>query len=158
MNNVERSVDLFAQGMTCSQAVLSVFGEPYGLDLDMVTKLGRPLGGGIGHSGKTCGALTAAVLILGLAKDDPDEREARKASFQQVRNLFTRFEALHGTTECKDLIGADWSTEAGVKKILEEGLVKKLCPALVRDASLILEELLTSVCDPLTKPVACCGG
>ena len=142
MNQVQRTVDLFASGMTCSQAMLSVFGEAYGLDLELVARLGRPLGGGMGRSGRTCGAVTAAVLLLGLANDDPDEAEARKVCFQRVQQLFQRFESLHGTAECKELLGADWNTAEGLKRIQEENLVKNRCPAFVRDTASILEELL----------------
>ena len=157
MNDVEKTVDLFGSGLTCSQAVLTVFGVPYGLDMEMVARLGRPLGGGMGHSGRTCGALSAAVLILGLAKDHPEEAEARKISFHHAQQLFKRFEALHGTTECRDLLGADWSTAEGLKKIQEKSLVRNLCPAIVRDAAAILKDLLMSTCEPETKAGACCS-
>ena len=145
MNNVERTVDLFSTGLNCSQAILTVFGESYGLDAEMAAKLGRPLGAGIGHMAKTCGAVTAAVLILGMAKDHQDEGEARKVSHACVQDLFRRFaEALHGTTECKELLGADMSTEEGLKKVQEEKLVRKVCPPFVRDTAIILEGLLSS--------------
>ncbi len=144
MNNVEKTTDLFSAGLNCSQAMLTVFGEPYGLDAEMAAKLGRPLGGGIGHLAKTCGAITAAVLVLGMAKNHQDEGEARKASYASVQDLFKRFEALHGTTECKELLGTDMSTEEGLKKIQEEKLVRKVCPPFVRAAASILEELLRS--------------
>jgi C_GCAxxG_C_C family probable redox protein len=144
MNKVETTGDLFASGLNCSQAMLTVFGEPYGLDAEMAAKLGRPLGGGIGHLAKSCGALTAAVLVLGMAKDHQEEGEARKASISCVKDLFERFAALHGTTECKQLLGVDISTEEGLKKIQEEKLVRKVCPPFVRDAASILEKLLTT--------------
>jgi C_GCAxxG_C_C family probable redox protein len=143
MNNVERTVDLHSAGLNGSQAILTVFGEAYGLDAEMAANLGRPLGGGIGHLAKTCCAVTAAALILGLAKDHQDEREARKVSHSCVQDLFRRFAALHGTTECKELLGADMSTEEGLKKVLEEQLVRKVCPLFVRDAAIILEGLLS---------------
>ncbi|MEW6113093.1 MAG: C-GCAxxG-C-C family protein [Thermodesulfobacteriota bacterium] len=141
MNNVERTVDLFANGLNCSQAVLTVFGESYGLDSDMASMLGRPLGGGIGHMAKTCGVVTAAVLILGLATDHQAEGEARKAAFASAQEFFRRFESLHGTTECKKLLGEDMSTPEGLAKIREQNLVKKVCAPYVRDAAAILEEL-----------------
>ncbi len=144
MNNAERTVQLFANGLNCSQAILTVFGEQYGLAPNMVERIGRPLGGGMGRMAKTCGAITAAVLILGLAKDHQDEAEARKVSFSHVQELFRRFEAKHGTTECKSLLGADMSTEAGLKKVQVEKLVSKVCPAFVKDAANILETLLAS--------------
>jgi C_GCAxxG_C_C family probable redox protein len=144
MNSVEKTVDLFAAGLNCSQAMLTVFGEPYGLDAKMAEKLGRPLGGGMGRLALTCGAVTGAVLILGLAKDHQDEGEARKVSYSAVQELFRRFEALHGTTECKNLLGADMSTAEGLKKIQEEKLVSNLCPVFVRDAAAILAQLLVA--------------
>ncbi len=142
MNNVEKTVDFFASGLNCSQAILTVLGEPYGLASEMAARLGRPLGGGMGRMARTCGAVTGAVLVLGLAKDHQDEGEARKASYSSVQSLFRRFEALHGTTECRSLLGADMSTDEGLKKVQDEKLVSKLCPAFVRDAASILEELL----------------
>jgi C_GCAxxG_C_C family probable redox protein len=144
MNNPERTVDLFANGLNCSQAILTVFGEPYGLAAEIAERIGRPLGGGMGRLGRTCGAVTAAMLILGLAKDHQDEGEARKVSFSHVRELVKRFEALHGTTECKSLLGADMSTDEGLKRVQEEKLVSKVCPAFVKDAASILETLLGS--------------
>jgi C_GCAxxG_C_C family probable redox protein len=151
MNNAERTVDLFSGGMTCAQAMLAVFGEAHGLNVDMVARLGRPLGGGMGRSGRTCGALTSAVLLLGLSKDDPDEAEARKACVHHVQQLFQRFIGIHGTTECSELLGADWNTAEGLRKIQEENLVKNLCPAFVKDAASILEELMTDSSCPAAR-------
>ncbi len=144
MNNVERAVDLFPTKLNCSQAMLTVFGEPYGLNAKLAARLGLPLGGGMGHLARTCGAITAAVLVLGLAKDHEDEEEAKRVSFSCVQELFRSFEALHGTTECKGLLGADMSTAEGLKKVREEKLVSRVCPALVRDVATILERLLAS--------------
>jgi hypothetical protein len=39
-------------------------------------------------------------------------------------------------------LGADFSTEEGLRKIKEEMLVKKLCPKFVEDAGGILAELV----------------
>ncbi len=157
MNQAQRTVDIFSGGMTCSQAMLTVFGEAYGLDMELVARLGRPLLGGMGRSGRTCGALTAAVLLLGLASDDPDEPEARKLCVHRVQQLFQRFARLHGTAECRDLLGADWNTPEGLKRIQEENLVKTRCPTFVRDAAAILEELLRDAGRPWAEAPSCCG-
>jgi len=53
-----------------------------------------------------------------------------------------RFEARHGTSECRVLLGADMTTEDGMNKIQEEKLISTVCPTFVRDAAQILEELL----------------
>ena len=40
MNQVEKAVSLFEGNVNCSQAMLIVFGEPYGLDSETAKKLG----------------------------------------------------------------------------------------------------------------------
>jgi C_GCAxxG_C_C family probable redox protein len=144
MTNATQAVDLFLNGLTCSQAMLTVFGESYGIDSELAEKLGRPLSGGIARQGRTCGAVTAAVLVIGLAKDGEDKGEAKRIAFSSVQEFFRRFEALHGTTECKNLLGASISTDEGMKKIQEEKLFTTVCPAFVRDAANILEDLLAT--------------
>lgn len=144
MNDVERTTNLLVKGLNCSQAILTIFGQRYGLDADTARILGRPLGGGMGHLALTCGALTAAVLILGFARDNHDEAEARESSYKFVQELFGRFEDLHGDSDCKHLLGADMSTEEGMTKIQEQGLIPQRCPGFVRDTAGILDELLAS--------------
>lgn len=86
MNNVKKTVDLFPSRLNCPQAMLTVFGESYGLDSEMAEKLGRLFGGGMGHMAGTCGAVTGAVLVLGLAKDHEDEGEGSNARESDANN------------------------------------------------------------------------
>lgn len=141
MNKVEKTTGLHANGMNCSQAMLTAFGESYGLDPEIAKTMGRPLGAGMGAQALTCGAVSSAVLILGLARNHQEEKEARKIAYAQVRELFRRFEAIHGSCKCSDLLGADMSTLEGMKRVQEEKLIQKLCPAFVRDAASILADL-----------------
>jgi C_GCAxxG_C_C family probable redox protein len=143
MNRTERAVHLFENGLNCSQAILAVFGEPHGIDIETAKRLGRPLGGGLGRLGLVCGAITGAVAALGIAQSGPaDEGQARNDVARSVQELVHRFEERHGTTLCRGLLGADMSTDAGMKKIREEKLVAIHCPGFVKDAAAILSELL----------------
>lgn len=144
MNNGERAAELLNSGLNCCQSVLIVFGESYGLSPEMAKRVARAFGGGMGHLGKTCGAVTAGMMVLGLASDREDEAEAKKVSYSRVQELFKHFEALHGTTDCRALLGADVSTEDGYKQAKENELFSKVCPAFVKDAAAILEKLLAS--------------
>lgn len=134
---------LFENGLNCSQAILTAFGDPHGIDSESAKKLGRPWGGGVGRMGRICVAVTGAIMVLGLAQSrGQDEAEARNDICVSVQELVRRFEQRHGTSFCKELLGADFSTEEGQRKIKEETLVKKLCPKFVEDAGDILAELL----------------
>ena len=46
MDEVEHAVSCFKDGFSCSQAVLSAYGEQFGLDHEMALKVSRAFGGG----------------------------------------------------------------------------------------------------------------
>jgi C_GCAxxG_C_C family probable redox protein len=143
MKAAQKAMHLFENGLNCSQAILTAFGEPHGIDAQSAKKLGRPWGGGVGRMGQICGAVTGAIMVLGLAQNRmQDEAGARNDICASIQELVRRFEQRHGTSVCKDLLGADFSTEEGQRKIKEEMLVKKLCSKFVEDAGGILAELL----------------
>jgi C_GCAxxG_C_C family probable redox protein len=143
MNKAEKTVDLHMNGgLNCAQAIIAVYGEPSGLDLKTAKLLGRPFGGGIGALGKTCGYLIGAILCLAHSRNNKDEGKARKNTKKAVQEMFRRFEEKHGTSMCKELLGADMSTVEGAKKIEEENLVAKRCYGYGRDVAEILSEFL----------------
>ncbi len=147
MNRIEKTVDLQRNGgLNCSQAILTAFGEQFGVDPETAKMLGRPWGGGMGHLGGTCGYLTGAILVLAQAYNHNDEDRARKEVSKAVRDLFSRFEKRRGTTSCKDLLGVDIGSGGGLKKIKRARLVKKICcgdGGIGQDVAEILEELLS---------------
>ena len=147
MNRIEKTVDLQKNGgLNCSQAILTVFGEQFGMDPETARMLGRPWGGGMGHLGETCGYLTGAILVLAQAYHREDEGTARKEVYRAVRELYRRFEKRRGTTLCKKLLGADMNTKEGLDKIKQEGLVQKICcgdGGIGQDMAEILEEMLS---------------
>ena len=146
MNRVAETVDLHKNGgLTCSQALLTVYGESCGIDPGKARLLGRTLAAGVGRQGETCGYVTAALLILAHAQDDKNETEARKKTHPVVMEFIRRFKERYGTTMCKDLLGADMGTEDGRKRIMEEKLVARHCyseDGIGRFAAGILEELI----------------
>ncbi len=143
MDATEKALSLFEDGLNCAQAILTAFGEPYGVSPASARKLGRPWGGGVGRMGQTCGAVTGAIILLGHAQDGAlPEADARNKICASVKELIQRFKQRNGSVICRDLLGADISTEEGQRKIKEEMLMKKICPKFVEDASVILAELL----------------
>ena len=145
MDKIEKTNDLFLNGgMNCAQAILTVYGEPLGIDVATAKNFGRPLGGGVGISGQICGFLTGAAQVLAHAYNDSDETQAKAATQPKVAAFLKAFREKHGTLTCNELLGVERSTEAGEKRVKAEGLVKKHCPAFGGDAAAILEELLRS--------------
>ena len=135
-----------ARRMNCAQAVLSSYCENFGLERILALRLAQGFGGGMGHAGRTCGAVTGAYMVLGLAQkissDSP--RESLDETYALVRAFNQRFEALHGSLTCKELIGYDLSTPEGLAEARDKKVFTSVCPDFVRDSVRTLEILLQS--------------
>ena len=131
----------FYEGFNCSQAILSTYCEDFGLDKKTALKLACGLGAGMGRLGETCGAVSGAYLVIGLAygKCMPDDDAAKEKTYETVREFSRLFEAKNKTTVCRELLGVDLIT--GDKRIASER-VQTVCPRAVQDAAEILESLL----------------
>ena len=66
MTKADGAVTLFQEGFTCSQAVLSVFADDFGLDRDLALRISQGFGAGIAYTDDICGALSGAVMVIGL--------------------------------------------------------------------------------------------
>lgn len=142
---VERAVELFGPDKcNCSQAMAVAFASAVGFDETAAMNVGRGFGGGIAMHGLTCGAVTGAVMTLGIraAKLSKDEKQAKTKAYEMVRLFTERFKERHGTLECKGLIGVDLSTEEGRKLNADMKITRRMCPDFVRSAAEIVEELI----------------
>lgn len=143
MNAADVALSRFAQGFSCSQAVLSAYAEQLGLDSDTALKIASGFGGGMGRMADTCGAVTGAFAVLGL-KYGPTQpgREGKEAIYARIRDFAAQFTARNDAVDCRDLLGCDISTPEGLRLAVDEKRFSELCPKFVRDACEILEEML----------------
>jgi C_GCAxxG_C_C family probable redox protein len=143
MNQINLALSRFAEGFNCSQAVFSSYADGFGLDKETALKIAAGFGGGMGRMADTCGAVTGAMMVLGLrfGGTAPD-REAKERVYAKVREFADRFKALNGSLTCRDLLGCDISTPEGFEAAKEKKLVSTTCRKFVRDAAEILETML----------------
>ena len=66
MDRVAEAVKMFDEGYSCSQAILAAWGGDFGLERDLCLKVASGFGGGVGCMGGMCGALTGAIMVIGL--------------------------------------------------------------------------------------------
>ena len=62
--------------INCAQTVITTFCEELGLDRAIALQVANGFGGGMGRTGRTCGAVTGAYMVLGLSQDIPAEKPA----------------------------------------------------------------------------------
>jgi C_GCAxxG_C_C family probable redox protein len=143
MGDVDVAVELFKSGCACSQAVLGVYGPRYGLDEARAMRVAAGFAGGM-RLAETCGAVTGAFMVFGLAHcgDGCKTAEGRKTAYGAVTSFAQRFSERHGSLVCRELLGCDISTPEGAKAATEQGLFRTKCVQLVRDAAELVEELV----------------
>jgi C_GCAxxG_C_C family probable redox protein len=144
MNKPDLAVQCFTKGFNCSQAVFSTFAPSLGLDEQQALRISCPFGAGMGRMQETCGAVVGAFLVFGLryGKIVPEDEESKERTYALVKKFSEKFRVLHGSLDCRELIGADMSTDEGLKKIKDQNLFRTRCPHYVKDAAAIVEELL----------------
>jgi C_GCAxxG_C_C family probable redox protein len=138
---VDRAVANYSQGFNCSQSVFSAFAEQFGLGKKTALKLASPFGGGMGRHGEVCGAVSGALLALGLARG-ADQPSGKEGVYQLTQEFMRRFEQKHGSLLCRTLLGSDISTPEGLQRAREAGKFSTICPMLVQDAAEIIGPFL----------------
>jgi C_GCAxxG_C_C family probable redox protein len=124
--------------------VLSSFGEELGLERELALRVAGAFGGGMARMGAACGAVTGALMAIGLkygmtqAKDE----QARDKTYKLTHDFVERFKERHRSIVCRELLGCDLSKPEERKAALDKGLFTTICPQFVRDAAEIVEQLL----------------
>jgi len=144
MSKAENASFTFKQGFNCSQAILSAFGEEFGLDPVMAYRVAAAFGGGMGHLGETCGAVTGAFMVIGLkyGMTIADGSQSHREAFSAVQDFVEKFKSRHGSIVCRDLLGVDIKDHNAFREAKKQGIPQKICPKLVQDAAEIVETLL----------------
>ncbi|MGA3198725.1 MAG: C-GCAxxG-C-C family protein [Halobacteriota archaeon] len=144
MTKANDAVTLFQEGFTCSQAVLSVFAEDFGLDRETALRISQGFGAGIAYTDSICGALSGAVMVIGLryGRIRADDTAAKEKTYAVVREFLREFKARHGSVACTGLLGYNLSDPQQVAEVKKNKVVMARCPAFVRDAVKLVEKVV----------------
>lgn len=137
----------------CSQALFGAFASDFGLDLKTAFKISTCFGGGM-RQGGTCGCITAALLVLGLALGfyDSQDKEREVYGNKKTEEFIRRFtEKMGGDADCRDILGKDISKPEEMAVIRKEGLIMQKCPRAINNSIEILEEMLEDYFKDMTE-------
>jgi len=115
-----RADEHFHEHYNCAQSVLWGVTETYDLACpSCIPAAALAMGGGIGHTGGACGALTGAVMAVGLAVDRAvggSISDRKDEANRLAAALVHRFADEFGTTDCLALLGFSWSEADAVER------------------------------------------
>lgn len=145
MTKPDKAAETFNSGFNCAQSVLIQFCEEYGLDSTTALKLATSFGGGMAHNAQTCGAVTGAIMAIGLkyGRTRVEDIEIKDKNYELVGKFMTEFKKSFGSLSCPELLGIDLSTPEGFAIQKEKGMTRQVCPKFVSGAARILEEIIS---------------
>ncbi|MBT3321131.1 MAG: C_GCAxxG_C_C family protein [Anaerolineae bacterium] len=131
----------FETSFSCSQSVFSTLAPELGLDEETALKIGSAFGGGMMRHGEVCGAVTGALMTLGLkfGSASPDDEEKIRETGQE---LMHKFKEKNGSLLCRELLGYHLILPEELEKAKESGVFNSICPLLVKNATELAEEIM----------------
>ena len=143
MTKSEKALDLFSNNFNCSQAVLTAFASDFGLDEKLALMLGTQFGGGA-RNGEMCGAVSGALMVLGLKYGhyESDNTKQKSRAYAIASEYTKRFKELNGSIVCRDLLGYDLTKPDDMACIKEKNLFGDICPKMIRSAVELLESII----------------
>jgi len=145
MTKSEKAVQYFKAGFNCAQSVLGPFCVKSGISEEHGLKIACAFGAGMGRQQHTCGAVTGALMVLGLhyGKGKNDDNLKKLDTYEKTVAFFKAFTEKHGTTVCLELMdGLHMNDPEEMKKIDQLELHRIRCTRFVTDAVEITRKLI----------------
>jgi C_GCAxxG_C_C family probable redox protein len=144
MSNSEKATEIFNSGYNCAQAVILAYTDRFNIDKEHALQLTCGFGSGIARMQETCGAVTGAVMVIGLAVGEkipvfPDRKEK---AYELIQEFVKRFLEKNNSIKCRDLLNCDVNTEEGMYLYDLNELHEKVCSKCISDAVEILDTLI----------------
>lgn len=145
MTLAEKASFFRREGFNCSQSVLAAFCGEFDFRQDAALKLATAFGAGMARQQRTCGAVTGAMMVLGLryGMGLHDPSEYKNVTYAKTIAFFEEFSKRNGSVKCRDLLdGLDMQNPEDYRMMVEKEMFTTRCDKYVQDAVDILGRLL----------------
>jgi len=138
-----KSTEYHQQGFNCCESTLMGLGDYLGKTCQLFPRLATGFGGGLGHTGNVCGAITGSIMALGIkfGRDQANDKKTRDDLYLLVEHFINDVKKELGAIDCIDLIGVPMNTEEGLSEYRKKNLNLK-CREFINTISQIAIEYL----------------
>ena len=116
--------------------------QEFEIENEIIPRIAFFFAGGFGNTGAVCGAVCGAMMALGLKMEKPDTMEDGLRTLAVAQEFRRRFEAEMGTINCRELTGADLTTQEGVEQYMSSDTPMTVCFPAVGVAYRLVVDLL----------------
>ncbi len=145
ITKADRAEELFRQGYNCSQSVYAAFADELEMTVPEAAQMASAFGAGLGKLREVCGAVCGMTMLLGAFKgySDPADSEGKKALYALEQEMCAKFEEIHKTIICRELLGLKKGEDLEEPAVrTEEYYTSRPCVAACRTAAQIAEQYL----------------
>ena len=128
------AAESFASGLYCAESVVLAVARARGLESDVLPKVATGFCTGMSRTGGTCGALTGAIMGIGLVLGRDEARQSVEPCYKATQRMVAEFEHEFGSCNCRDLLGCDLGTAEGQASFREDDLIVR-CTRFTRKAA-----------------------
>lgn len=139
---VERAISYADEGFLCVEAVFKTLADMHGTDSDLIPRVASGLAAGIARTSHICGALTGAILGLGLWFGRNEPVETDRKPYWYSRRFICSWIELYPETNCTSLLGVDLDDPEGMEQFTSEEMWDKKCKEYIRNAVGLAYDLL----------------
>lgn len=137
-NSAEES---FTSGLYCAESVVLAIADAMGIESGLIPKIATAFCSGMGRMCGTCGALSGAIMGLGLALGRSDAGGSVEPSYAATQRLIREFEREFGARDCHLLLGCDLNTAEG-QAMFEEKKLGAQCTKFTGTAAAIAARII----------------
>ena len=116
--------------------------QEFEIENEIIPRIASCFGGGIGNTGAVCGAVVGAVMAIGLKKERGDTMEEMLGTLAVAQEFRRRFEAEMKSISCRELTGADLTTQEGISQFMKSDIPQTVCFPAVSAAYRIAVDLI----------------
>jgi C_GCAxxG_C_C family probable redox protein len=138
-----RGRELFDGSLYCAESVLQVVAEQQGISSPLIPRIATGFCSGLARTGGPCGAVTGAVMAMGLLSGRDGGTEEVLPCYEAVQRFLDRFQERFGAISCPGLIGVDLGTPEGRAAFEQQGLHDRCRGFVEGAASMVIEVALT---------------
>ena len=135
---LKTALEELSSGYSCSQVIVRAYSNTFSLEQDLANAVACGFSGGMRIGGQ-CGAISGAIIILGLYSTSKTENaaEAKKHCANLLPTFWAELKTRQAHTNCLEMLGFDMRNPEELQKNAEKK--KQLCAKIISDVLEVLE-------------------
>ena len=131
---IQRAIGYVDDGFLCVEAVLKTLADLKGVESEYIPGISSGMAAGVGRTNQICGAVTGAILGLGLWFGRSKPVVSDRRPYWYSRLFIDRWMKAHNSTNCSQLLGIELDDPEGYKKFESENMWVNKCQRYIREA------------------------